>query len=320
MTYKYNNTLFADIFLAASATTANNDSVSEYKVNSTAISFHKPQGNTNYFKASYNASTTTLYYSIQSSNLFAKFAPRTTRYDTTGAHTFHINTRRWSILLLAGGGGGEGGVQYSGGNRGGGGGGGASGTWCFAYNSTIFGSLTVTIGAGGVGGANGGDMTTEYQYPGYDENNKKGVDCTAGGNSLISNSTTTLLTVYGGAYAERKRTNGSTGGLGGAVPASAFAKDTSMTVIDSSGGVAGSPGDDDDITTGGVQAQGGTGGVNTVAATIGITIKSESFLNIDTKGNGGNGGRGEGRSGQSGGGIDGSPGEAGLAVIMEYFF
>lgn len=316
MTYKYNNTLFADIFLAASATAADNDSVSEYKVNSTAISFHKPQGNTAYFKASYGASTTTLYYSISSSNLFAKFAPRTTRYVATGTHTFHISTRRWSILLLAGGGGGEGGVQYSGDERGAGGGGGASGTWCFAYNSTIFDSLTVTIGDGGVGGENGGDTTSGYQYPGYYTSTGKGVNCTAGGNSLISNSNITLLTVYGGAHAEQKRINGATGGGGGGAVAaeSAFAKHTSMTVIDSGGGVAGSRGDDENTT----QAKGGTGGVNTVAATIGITIKSVSFLNIDTKGNGGNGGRGEGTSGS--GAINGSPGLSGLAVIMEYFF
>jgi hypothetical protein len=315
MTYKYNSIQFANIFLAASGTAANNDSVSEYKVNTTPISFHKPEGNTNYFKASYNASTTTLYYSIQSSNLFAKFAPRTTRYDKIGdsTHTFHSSTKIWSILLLAGGGGGEGGVQYKSGNGGGGGGGGASGTWCFAYNSTIFGSLTVTIGAGGVAGT-GNDTSDSYQY--------STVDCTAGGNSTIRNSTTTLLTVYGGNYAERLGDGfGGGGGGGGDVAASAYAKDSSITVIHSHVGAAGGDGSSESVTpTNGVQAQGGTGGVNNVATTIGITIKSNSFLNIDTKGNGGNGGRGEGNSGQSGGGLDGSPGEAGLAVIMEYFF
>ena len=119
MSYKYDSIPFTDMFLAASSTAANNESVSAYKVNSTSISFHKPQGSTDYFKSSYGASTT-LYYSILSSNLFAKFAPRTTKYDSTGdsTHTFHTSTKRWSILLLAGGGGGEGGVQYSGGARG----------------------------------------------------------------------------------------------------------------------------------------------------------------------------------------------------------
>jgi hypothetical protein len=315
MTYKYNSILFADMFLVASSTAANNESVSEYKVNSTSISFHKPQGSTDYFKASYGASTTTLYYSILSSNLFAKFAPRTTRYTSTGdsTHIFHTSTKKWSILLLAGGGGGEGGVQYKGGVGGGGGGGGASGTWCFAYNTTIFNSLTVTIGTGGAAGT-GNDDSSSYQYA--TTNNSDG------GNSLIKTSTTTLLTVYGGKHAIQLRDSwGGDGGGGGGVAASKFLKDSSMTEIGSDDGTAGTSGANEDVTpTNGVQAQGGTGGVNNVATTISITNKTTSFLDIDTKGNGGNGGRGEGVSGQSGGGLDGSPGEAGLAVIMEYFF
>jgi hypothetical protein len=309
--YTYKNIAFEDMLLAASATAANNETVSEYKVNGTSISFHKPQGSTEYFKASYNASTT-LYYTLQSNNLFAKFAPLTTRYDTVGnnTHGFHTKTIRWSILLLAGGGGGEGGVQYSGGGGGGGGGGGASGTWCFAH-STNLNNLTITIGGGGAAGT-GHDNTPSYQYP--------IVDCTDGGNSSISNSTTTLLTVYGGNHADQLRDGwGAAGGPGGDVAASAFAKDNSITVISSSVGVAGSDGAAENVTpSGGTQAQGGTGGVNNVATTISITNKSNSFLNIDTKGNGGNGGRGEGNS--SIGRVDGSPGQPGLAVIMEYFF
>lgn len=315
MSYNYNDTPFADMFLVASTTAANNESVSEYKVNSTPISFHKPQGSTSYFNASYGADTTTLYYSILSSNLFSKFAPRTTRYTSTGdsTHIFYTSIKRWSILLLAGGGGGEGGVQYSGGEGGGGGGGGGSGTWCFAYNTTIFNRLTVTIGTGGNAGT-GNDTSDRYQYP--------TVNCTAGGNSLIKTSTTTLLTVYGGAHAQQLRDgHGGGGGNGGAVAESAFVKDNSMTNIENSVGIAGGAGSNEAVTpSGGVQAQGGRGGVNNVATTTGITNKTTSFLDIDIKGNGGNGGRGEGTSGQAGAGLDGSIGQPGLAVIMEYFF
>jgi hypothetical protein len=95
-----------------------------------------------------------------------------------------------------------------------------------------------------------------------------------------------------------------------------------MTVINSDVGTAGGDGSNHDATPpGGEKAQGGTGGVNNVATTIQITNKTESFLDIDTKGNGGNGGRGEGlNTNRTDGGLDGIPGGPGLAVIMEYFF
>lgn len=311
-----NNGLIDNLVSPASSNTSNNNILTNfYDVNNNPLQFLKPQGNTDIFKSSWESNLT--LYTINGNDIFDNFAPYTTVYNTSGAHTHTLKntTVRWAALLVAGGGGGMGGTQYNGGANGAGGGGGSSGQWLFAYSNVPITNrtLNITIGSGGKGSI-GVDSTSSYQYP--------LTQPTTGGNSSIVINGTTILLVNGGNTGQGF-TAGNVGSLGGVANATSITVDNSMMIYDYTNGVNGSNGSN--ATSG--HPPGGSGGINSFSS---IQINNyfryinasntEIDIVLTDYGVGGNGGYGEGTSGSANGCHNGFDASGGLAVIFEYQF
>ena len=132
-------------------------------------------------------SSTKIGYSINNVDLGIKLSPLITIYDTVGTvnPVLKQTTRKILCICLGGGAGGTGGNFTTGSseNGGGGGGGGGGGLAWVIYKVNGGENLTITVGAGGIGGIVG-DPT--------------GSPGTAGGNTTLKIETDSICTGYGG--------------------------------------------------------------------------------------------------------------------------
>ena len=248
----------------------------------------KIQGSTELYRCSTNNATVNLIY----------------QDSTKGwtADNIEIDAVAVNYLVIAGGGGGAG----SGGNGNGSGGGGAGG-YRSAYNNETSGgggsaetalsivpntNYTVTVGAGGAGGA--------------------AVGQNAGGNNgaVGSDSVFSSVTSLGGGFGGKLTTAGGTGGSGGGGGASAAVGGSGTTNQGYAGG--------DGTTSGNPYCGGGGGGAGEIGNTDGTGYGGDGVASTITgssviRGGGGGGGRYTSASGTTGIGGDGGGGDGGMS-------
>jgi len=248
----------------------------------------KIQGSTELYRCSTNNATVNLIY----------------QDSTKGwtADNIEIDAVAVNYLVIAGGGGGAG----SGGNGNGSGGGGAGG-YRSAYNNETSGgggsaetalsivpntNYTVTVGAGGAGGAAVGQ-------------NAGGNNGTVGSDSVFSS-----VTSLGGGFGGKLTTAGGTGGSGGGGGASAAVGGSGTTNQGYAGG--------DGTTSGNPYCGGGGGGAGEIGNTDGTGYGGDGVASTITgssviRGGGGGGGRYTSASGTTGIGGDGGGGDGGMS-------
>ena len=248
----------------------------------------KIQGSTELYRCSTNNATVNLIY----------------QDSTKGwtADNIEIDAVAVNYLVIAGGGGGAG----SGGNGNGSGGGGAGG-YRSAYNNETSGgggsaetalsivpntNYTVTVGAGGAGGAAVGQ-------------NAGGNNGTVGSDSVFSS-----VTSLGGGFGGKLTTTGGTGGSGGGGGASAAVGGSGTTNQGYAGG--------DGTTSGNPYCGGGGGGAGEIGNTDGTGYGGDGVASTITgssviRGGGGGGGRYTSASGTTGIGGDGGGGDGGMS-------
>ena len=248
----------------------------------------KIQGSTELYRCSTNNATVNLIY----------------QDSTKGwtADNIEIDAVAVNYLVIAGGGGGAG----SGGNGNGSGGGGAGG-YRSAYNNETSGgggsaetalsivpntNYTVTVGAGGAGGA--------------------AVGQNAGGNNgaVGSDSVFSSVTSLGGGFGGKLTTAGGTGGSGGGGGASAAVGGSGTANQGYAGG--------DGTTSGNPYCGGGGGGAGEIGNTDGTGYGGDGVASTITgssviRGGGGGGGRYTSASGTTGIGGDGGGGDGGMS-------